>query len=91
MIEGRWLWQQVDHLQCSGIDYAEDEYYDTDIENKMFFAKNVNKSLGDVCIFCEVISCEVINNLANLVLKYIQRRLSYNFIALKYLWLKDPF
>ena len=82
MIEGRWLWQQVDHLQCSGIDYAEDEYYDTDIENKMFFAKNVNKSLGDVCIFCEVISCEVINILANFVLKYIQRRLSYNFIAL---------
>ena len=32
----------------------------------MFFAKNVNKSLGDVCIFCEVI-----NILANFVLKYI--------------------
>ena len=71
----------MDRLQCSGIDYAEDQYYDTDIEN-MFFAKNVNKSLGDVCIFCEVISCEVINILANFVLKYIQRRLSYNFIAL---------
>ena len=37
----------------------------------MFFAKNVNKSLGDVCIFCEVISCEVINILANFVLRYI--------------------
>ena len=71
----------MDRLQCSGIDYAEDQYYDTDIEN-MFFAKNVNKSLGDVCIFCEVISCEVINILANFVLKYIQRRLLYNFIAL---------
>ena len=27
------------HLQCSGIDYAEDQYYDIDIENEMFFCE----------------------------------------------------
>ena len=25
------------HLQCSGIDYAEEQYYDIDIENKVLF------------------------------------------------------
>ena len=29
------------HLQSSGIDYAEDQYYDIDIENKMGFFKRM--------------------------------------------------
>ena len=64
------------HLQFSGIDYASDQYYDIDIENQMFFVKNVNKSLADVYV-----SCEVIKIFANFVLKYMQRKHSYNFIA----------
>ena len=51
------------------------------LKTRCFYAKNVNKSLADVYIFCEVISCEVIKILANFVLKYMQRKLSYNFIA----------
>ena len=35
------------HLPCSGIDYAEEQYYDIDIENDAFFVKNANKSLAD--------------------------------------------
>ena len=51
------------------------------LKTRCFFAKNVNKSLADAYIFCEVISCEVVKILANFVLKYMQRKLSYNFIA----------
>ena len=42
----------------------------------MFFCKECDKSLADVYIFCEVIKI-----LANFVLKYMQRKLSYNFIT----------
>ena len=66
------------YLQCSGIDYAEEQYYNIDIENNVFFAKNGNKGLADICIY---ISCEVIKILANFDLKYMKRKLSYNFIA----------
>ena len=34
-----------------------------------------------IYIYCEVISCEVIKILANFDLKYMKRKLSYNFIA----------
>ena len=48
-----------------------------------FFAKNVNKSSADRCIYIlwSYKSCEVIKILANFDLKYMQRIYSYNFIA----------
>ena len=40
-----------------------------------FFVKNCKVE------YCAVISCEVIKILANFDLKYMKRKLSYNFIA----------
>ena len=86
--QARWLGEDDDdnrqivcskkyYLHCSGTDCAEEQHYDIDIENNMFFCKECEFSRQ----MYKYIYCEVIKILANFDLKYMKRKLSHNFIA----------